>query len=139
MKATVQSAGDGFFLAVSPGGHAHAFETDSKRNAAATPVEMLLMALGACTAVDVESILAKKRQKVTSYRIELTGERREEMPRSFHTIHVRHIVHGHGISEKAVAQAVELSDTKYCSVAATLRPTVRIVTSFQIVEDEPEG
>ncbi|MBI4911033.1 MAG: OsmC family protein [Acidobacteria bacterium] len=135
MKTSVQFAGDDFFVALSPGGHAHVFETNSERKSAATPVEMLLSALGACTGADITMILAKKRQKITGYRVEVTGERREEYPRSFTHIHIHHIVRGRHVSENAVAQAIELSDTKYCSVAAALRPAAQISNSFEIVEE----
>ena len=135
MKATVRCAGDEFFIAVSPSGHAQIIDTDGERKSAATPMEMLLMALGACTATDVASILAKKRERITDYRIEVSGERRKEAPRSFETIHVHHVVRGHSVSQRAVAHAIELSDTKYCSVAATLRPTAQITSSYEIVQD----
>jgi putative redox protein len=94
---------------------------------------MLLVSVAACTAVDVESILGKKRQDVTDYRVEITGVRADEHPRKFISFHINHIVHGRDVSEKAVADAIELSDTKYCSVAATVRPTAEITTSFEIV------
>ena len=82
----------------------------------------------------VVSILRKKRQKVTDYRVEVRGQRREEHPRSYKRMEVHHIVTGRNISERSVAQAIELSEQKYCSVAATLRPTVEIVSSFEIIE-----
>jgi len=135
MKATVRYAGDDLFVGFSPGGHAHVIETDSRRNSAVTPVEMLLTALGACTGADVVSVLRKKREKVTGYHLELSGDRREEYPRKFEEIRVHHVVRGEGLSEKAVARAIELSDEKYCSVAAALRPGARIVSTFQIVEE----
>lgn len=97
-------------------------------------MEMLLVSVAGCTAVDVISILQKKRQDVTDYNVEITGTRAEDHPRKFVTFHVHHIVHGRGVSEKAVADAVELSDTKYCSVAATVRPTAEITTTYEIVE-----
>jgi putative redox protein len=80
--------------------------------------------------------MRKKRERVTDYRVEIRGERRAEYPRKFTRMEVRHIVRGHNISEKALAQAIELSDEKYCSVAATLRPGVEIVSSYEIVEEE---
>lgn len=92
------------------------------------------MSVAACTAVDVVSILEKKRQTVTDYRVEITGTRRDEYPRRFTAFHVHHIVYGRSVSEKAVADAVALSDEKYCSVAATVRPTAEITTSFEIIE-----
>ncbi|MCA1815379.1 MAG: OsmC family protein [Acidobacteria bacterium] len=135
-KAVVKYAGDDLFVAVSPSGHALTVETDTARNAAATPMELLLCALGACTGVDVVSILRKKRERVTGYTVEVRGARRDEHPRSYTRIEVKHTLRGRGLSERAVAQAVELSDQKYCSVAATLRPTAEIVSSYEIVEDE---
>ncbi|HEX8148277.1 MAG TPA: OsmC family protein [Pyrinomonadaceae bacterium] len=134
-KAVIHSAGDGLLIGISPGGHAQVIETDKERAAAATPMEMLLLALGGCTAVDVVSILKKKRQQVSDYRVEVRGERRDEHPRAFTRIEVRHVVRGRGVSEAAVASAVELSETKYCSVAATLRPGVEIVTTYEVIED----
>jgi len=134
-KAVIHSAGDGLFIGITPSGHAQALETDASRASAATPMELLLLALGGCTAVDVISILEKKRQHVTDYRVEVSGARRDEHPRAFTRMEVRHIVRGRGISEAAVSSAVELSETKYCSVAATLRPGVEIVTTYEIIED----
>jgi len=134
-RAVIHSAGDDLFIGISPGGHAQVIETNKERGSAATPMELLLLALGGCTAVDVVSILKKKREQVTSYRVEVSGTRREEHPRAYTRMEVRHVVTGRGVSEKAVAQAVELSETKYCSVAATLRPGVEIVTTYEIIED----
>jgi putative redox protein len=135
-KATIHFAGNEFFVGVTPSGHAQAIETDSARASAATPMELLLIALGSCTGVDVISILKKKRQQVTDYRIEVSGDRRDEFPRSYTRMYVKHIVRGRGVSEAAVAQAIELSDTKYCSVAATLRGTAEIISSFEIIEED---
>ena len=134
-KATLHFAGNDFFVGITPSGHAQTIETDSTRNSAATPMELLLLALGGCTGVDVISILRKKRQHVTDYRIEVTGERRDEFPKRFTKLTVKHIVRGHKVTEQAVARAIELSETKYCSVAATLSG-VEIVTSYEIIEDE---
>jgi len=133
-KATIYFAGNDLFVGLTPSGHAQAIETDSHRNSAATPVELIMLALGSCTGIDVISILKKKRQRVTDYRIEVTGERRADFPRSFTRFDVKHIVTGHQISEPAVAHAIELSDKKYCSVAATVRGSARIVTSYEIIE-----
>src|SRR6266850_1832965 len=138
-KATIHFAGNDFFVGVSPSGHAQTIETDSARAGAATPMELLLIALGSCTGVDVISILKKKRQHVTDYRIEVSGERREDFPRSYTRLSVKHIVRGRGVSEQAVASAIELSDTKYCSVAATLRGSAEIVMSYEIVEEDKEN
>jgi putative redox protein len=134
-KATIKFAGDDLFIGITPSGHALALDTDHDRASAPTPIELLLVALGSCTAVDVIGILSKKRQKVTSYRVEVSGERRDDHPRSFKSMKVHHILKGFSISATAVAQAIELSETKYCSVAATLRPTVEIHSTFETIED----
>lgn len=134
--ATLYFGDNDFFIGVTPSGHAQVIETNSVRGTAATPMELLLLALGGCTGVDVISILKKKRQQVTDYRIEVSGERRDEFPKRFTKLMVKHIVRGHNVTEQAVARAIELSETKYCSVAATLRDGVEIVTSYEIIEDE---
>jgi putative redox protein len=135
-KATIQYAGDEFFIGTTPSGHAQTIDAKADRKSAPTPMEMLLVSVAACTAVDIVSILEKKRQIVTDYRVEISGERREEHPRAFVKFHLHHIVYGRDVSEQAVASAIELSDTKYCSVAATVRPTAEITTSFEIIESE---
>jgi len=135
VKATVKFVSEDLFLGVTPSGHAMVLDTDSQRSIASSPVELLLVALGSCTATDVASILSKKRQQVTSYVIEVTGKRRDEYPRSYRSMRVHHILTGKSISAKAVAHAIELSETKYCSVAATLRPTVEIQSTFEIIEE----
>ncbi len=132
-KATIEYAGDEYFIGISPSGHAQAIDVKGDRKAAPTPMEMLLMSVGGCTAADVISILEKKRQVVTKYTVEVTGERREEHPRIYTSYRVHHIVHGRDVSEQAVSQAIELSDTKYCSVAAAVKPTATVETSFEIV------
>jgi putative redox protein len=133
--ATIQFAGNDFFIGISPSGHAQVIETNSARGTAASPLELLMLALGSCTGVDVISILQKKRQHVTDYRIEVSGERRDQFPKGFTKLMVKHIVSGRGVTKQAVARAIELSETKYCSVAATLRGSVEIITSYEIIED----
>ena len=93
-RATVHYAGDDLFVAVTPSNHAQTLETNHERSRAATPMELLLVALGSCTAVDVISILHKKRERVTDYRVEVRGERRAEHPRKYTRFEVRHIVRG---------------------------------------------
>jgi len=135
-KAVVRWAGDDLYVGTSPSGHSITVDTKGENKTAPSPVELLMIAVAGCTAVDVVSILQKKRQKITAYRAEISGERREEHPRAFTALHIHHLVYGHDVSEQAVASAIELSDTKYCSVAATVRPTAKITTSFEIIEAE---
>ena len=133
-KAVVHFASNDFFVGITPSGHSVTLDTSGERSAAPTPMELLLIALGSCTAVDVIGILKKKREEVNDYRVEVWGERREEHPRSYRKLGVHHIVRGRNVSKRAVKQAIELSETKYCSVAATLRPGAEIVSSFEIIE-----
>src|SRR2546426_12758729 len=134
--ATIHYAGNDLFVGISPSGHALTLDTSHDRASAPTPMELLLIALGSCTAVDVIGILQKKREAVTDYRVEVRGERRDDHPRSYKRMEVRHIVRGKNVSAKAVAQAIELSESKYCSVAATLRPGTEIVSSYEIIEEQ---
>lgn len=133
-KAVIDLMSPEFFSGRTPSGHVVAIDTDRTRNAAASPMELLLVALGSCTGVDVISILKKKREEVTGYSVEVRGQRRAEQPRSYQRMELHHIVTGRNISERSVAQAIELSEQKYCSVAATFRPTAEIVSSFEIIE-----
>src|ERR1041384_2537437 len=107
-KATIHFAENDFFVGITPSGHAQTIETDSQRHSAATPMELLLLALGGCTGVDVISILRKKRQHISDYRIEVSGERREEHPRAFTRLFVKHIVRGRAVSKEAVERPIGL-------------------------------
>ncbi len=138
MQASVRWAGDGMFLGFSPGGHAVPIESRSARGSAATPVELLLLSLGGCTGVDVVNILEKKRMKVAAYEARLSGERNAEAPKKFTRIHVHHVIEGVGLTAHAVEQAIELSEKKYCSVAASMQPAVEITSSYEIIDVRTE-
>lgn len=98
------------------------------------PFEVFVCSLAACSAMDVISILKKKKQTVTAYRVEVDGERGPEgvYPRPYLNMTVKHILSGENLDPEAVKRAVELSDTKYCSVIATLRQSPTIVSEFEI-------
>ncbi len=100
------------------------------------PSELLLVALGGCSSVDVVSILQKKRQALTGLEVEISAEQETEPPWCFRKINVSYRVRGHGLSEKAVADAIRLSEEKYCSVRATLDKSVEVHTEYHIVEGE---
>lgn len=102
------------------------------------PSDLLLIAVGSCSAVDVVNILVKKRLALTGLQINVCGEQDADPPWTFRKIHVEYTVRGRGISDKAVQQAIELSETKYCSVAATVRGVAEITSSFKIVEEPNE-
>ena len=93
-KAVIHFAQDDLFVGITPSNHALVLDTDHERASAPTPMELLLVALGSCTAVDVISILKKKREQVSAYRVEVRGERRAEHPRSYSRMEVHHMVTG---------------------------------------------
>lgn len=99
-----------------------------------SPMETLLSSLAACSAMDVISILEKKRQVVTSYEIEIEGDRPPQgtYPRPYTSIRIKHLLSGDNLDPTAVARAIQLSDEKYCSVAATLQRSPNIESSFEI-------
>lgn len=129
--ARVQWVGKERFVAQSPSGHLVALDTDRAANGAPGPMELLLVALGACTATDVISILAKMRQKLESLEVEVSGERAEEPPRVWTKLEIVYKLRGI-LDEAAVQRAVQLSEEKYCSVAATLRKTAPISYRIEI-------
>jgi putative redox protein len=103
-------------------------------DAAASPTETLLAALAGCTAMDVASILRKKRQSVTSYEITVTGEQAAEHPRVFTAISVEHRLTG-PIEPEAVRRSVELSATRYCPVNAMLSAIARIEHRYHLTAE----
>lgn len=100
------------------------------------PLEMLMVGLAGCTAMDVIDILRKKRQEVTGFEVQTRGETSEEYPKKYTRIEVTYLVTGERIDPEAVRRAIELSETKYCSVIATLREAATIITRFEIREAE---
>ncbi len=97
-----------------------------------SPSNLLLLGLAGCTGMDVVSILEKKRQKVTDLEIFITGYNPDEYPRPYQVIEVKFVVKGEDINPEAVAQAIHLSETKYCMVGQTLQNKVEIKTSFEV-------
>jgi putative redox protein len=100
--------------------------------AGATPKELLLFALGGCTAMDVIPILKKKRVPVASVEISITGNAREEHPQVFTDIHVEYTIYGENINPADVERAIELSTTKYCSVSAMIGKATTLTHSYLI-------
>lgn len=129
-------AGGEAFVGESQSGHAMVTSFAHDKLTAPTPMELLLISLGGCTGSDVVGILEKKRQRVTSYEIEVRGVRRDEHPRIYTEIEVVHRFRGHKIDPKAVAHAIELSETKYCSVSAMLAASARLTMRYEITDEE---
>ncbi|WP_430457241.1 OsmC family protein [Rheinheimera sp.] len=141
LHATVSWAGDSNFIGRSGSGHAVVFDSNKDDGVAPTPMEMLLMSAGACSSVDVVSILQKAKQQVTHCRVVLSGERVDSVPRVFDKIHLHFEVTGFNVSEKHVERAVNLSAEKYCSVSIMLQKAMTVTHSFAVIPSElqPQG
>jgi putative redox protein len=107
-------------------------------NSAARPMELIAMGLAGCTAMDVISILQKKRQAVTAFEVRVEAQRAQEHPKVFTEAVIRYIVTGKDIDEAAVTRAIELSATKYCPAQAMLEKVFPIELRYEIYEDGPQ-
>jgi putative redox protein len=130
--AAVKWIGEQQFVATSPSGHVMAMDSDRESNKAPGPMELLLMALGACTATDVVTVLKKKRQKLESLEVVCSGERAAEPPTVWTKLEIVYRLHG-DLDDGAVKHAIELSEDKYCSVAAMLKKTAKVSWRYEIV------
>jgi len=101
-----------------------------------SPSEMLLLGLAGCSAYDVVGILEKKKATLTGLEVKVTAEQEANPPWPYRQIHLEYILRGQGLTDKNVGDAIHLSETKYCSVAATIRPTAEITTSYQIIAED---
>ncbi|POY69151.1 OsmC family protein [Pantoea sp. PSNIH3] len=133
MQARVKWVEGLTFMGESASGHQILMDGNSG-DKSPSPMEMILLAAGGCSAVDVVSILQKGRHAVSDCEIRLTSERAEEEPRVFTHINLHFIVSGSGLSDKAVARAVTLSAEKYCTVAMMLGKSVAITHSYERIE-----
>ncbi|MEJ2283108.1 MAG: OsmC family protein [Desulfobacterales bacterium] len=106
-----------------------------KNGIGVSPSETLLIALAACSSVDIVEILEKKRKKLTLLEVTASGEQDPDPPWAYRKIHVIYRLGGQGLTDKAVAQAIQLSQDKYCSVAATVRGVARLTYEYEIVTE----
>lgn len=132
MEARVKWVEGLTFLGESSSGHQVAMDGNVGEKAP-SPMEMVLMAAGGCSAVDVVSILQKARQSVRDCEVRLTSARREEPPRVFTTINLHFIISGQSLSDSTVARAVELAVQKYCPVAQMLAHSGLVTHSYEII------
>jgi putative redox protein len=130
--ATVKWIGEQKFAATSPSGHAVTIDSDRQSNKAPGPMELLLVALGACTATDVVIILEKKRQKLELLEVICSGERAAKPPSVWIKLEVLYRLRGK-LDEAAVKRAIELSEEKYCSVSATLKKSATLSWRYEIL------
>ncbi len=133
-NATVRWIGGKQFVGTDSTNHSVVLSTPDE-GVGMKPSDLLLVALASCTAVDVVEILTKKRTPPASLEIRVSGEQDANPPWTFRKIHVQYLLRGVGLTEKAVRQAIDLSEEKYCSVAATVRGVAEISTSFEILPE----
>jgi len=129
---TVKWIGEQKFVAIGPSGHAITIDSDRASNKAPGPMELVLLALGACTATDVVTILEKKRQKLESLEVICSGERAAEPPTVWIKLELLYRLRGQ-LDDAAVKHAIQLSEEKYCSVSATLRKTAALSWRYEIL------
>lgn len=114
------------FVATPSSGHVIAYD-ERKSNQGGSPVETVLSALAACTAMDIISIAHKKRQAIETYEVEASGSQRDEYPQVFTEIELVHVVSGTGLSEAAIRRSIELSALKYCPVSAMISAGATVI------------
>ncbi len=98
----------------------------------ASPMQLVLIGIAGCTAVDVISIMQKKRAHVSDFQVNISGERAEEHPRRYTNIRIEYVLSGKGIKPNALEQAIQLSETKYCSAMASLNASFE--SNYRIVD-----
>jgi len=138
MKARIRWVEKALMVGESDSGHAVVMNGPPEhggRNLGARPMEMLLLGLGGCTQFDVVHILRKGRHKVARCDVEIEAERAETEPKVFTRIHIHFILAGPGLTDKAVARAVNLSAEKYCSASLMLGKVADITHDFELVDD----
>jgi putative redox protein len=126
------------FRAVSDSGHEVRIDTgpdSGGEDSAARPMELVAMALGSCTGMDVISILRKKRQEVTGFEVRLHLERAEAHPKIFNSALIEYSVSGRGLDEAAVMRAIQLSVEKYCPVHAMLSRVFPMELCYRIQDE----
>ncbi len=138
MKTRIVWLEDMTYVAQSPSGHALVMDGPPElggHNLGPRPMEMLLMGMGGCTAVDVVSILRKARQDLRGCEIEIAAERADSDPKVFTQIHVHFILTGPDLSAKHIERAIHLSAEKYCSASIMLGQTAKITHTFEIRQE----
>jgi len=138
MKARIKWVQDVMFVGESETGHAVVLDGAPEiggRNLGMRPMEMLLLGMGGCTAIDVMLILKKSREQVKDCVIELQAQRADTDPKVFTAIHVHFIVTGKDLKEATVKRAIDLSAEKYCSASIMLGKTATITHDYEIREE----
>jgi putative redox protein len=131
-----QPTGTGRQFVVTTGTGHHVIVDDAVGATGAKPIELVAAALAGCTGFDVINILRKKRQNVTAYEVHVEADQASDPPQVFTKVRIRHIVTGVNVDRDAVANAIHLSESKYCSVGAMVQKTATFTTSFEIIPAE---
>lgn len=125
------------FVATDSSGHSVVMDTSKKSGgdgSGFSPMQLLLVALGGCTGMDIIHIMRKQRQQVDDLEIVVSGKRVEEQPRVYNNIHVEYRIRGKDIKERAVQRAIQLSEDKYCSVGATLEAKAEVKSTYAVLQ-----
>ena len=128
-----QASGTGRQFVVTTGSGHHLIVDDAIGATGPKPIELVTAALAGCTAFDVINILRKKRQSVTGYEVHVEADQTSEPPQVFTKVRIRHILTGVDVDREAVAAAIHLSESKYCSVGAMVQKSAEFTTSFEII------
>jgi len=140
-KAKVRLVEGMQFVAEGGTGHAIVLDGDPSvggRDTGSRPMELLLMGLAGCTAMDVVFILRRKRQPITGLEVSVDAERAPRHPKVYTKIHVEYVIYG-DVDDKAARQAIELSEEKYCSASAMLKKTAEVTWSYKIIRSGDEA
>ena len=132
--AEISWSGGNMFLGSDTSGHTVVYDSSEGIQKGISPMRALLTSLGACTGMDVVAILEKRRQKLKSLKILVSGGRPEHgLPKPWTSIHVRYVLSGDALEKRFVEEAIKDSTEKFCSVGATLKPTAKITYSYEII------
>ena len=137
MKGTVTLQEGSTFEGVVGSGHRVTMDVAPEvggRNLGLRPMEMVLLGLGGCTAIDVLHMLRKGRQPITDMRVELAAERADDVPKVFTKIHLHFVLTGAGLDPHKIERAINLSASKYCSASMMLNKTAEMTHDFEIVK-----
>lgn len=131
---------EGMKFEVETDGRKMSLDSSKMMGQAFTPMELFLVALAGCTAMDVEWIMGRQRQKVDKFNVTITGHRREEEPKVYDNIEIRYSLAGPDLRKDAVERAIRLSQEKYCSVRAMVKDSVKLTIAYEIkTGSQPEA
>jgi putative redox protein len=131
--AEVSWTAENVFIGTDLSGHSVVYDSSEGVAKGISPMRAVLTSLGACTGMDIVAILKKRKQRLTSLRVMLKGERpKHGLPKPWTSIHIRYVLSGEKLEKKYVEEAIKESTEKFCSVGATLRPTAKITYSYEI-------